>query len=105
MMWAWLSTVAGIPVLKTAAYKGDGQMSNAQKKIIVAHVGPIPRDFNDFITMGMPKVTVTYDDSSDEELFSFYPDETMFTPADFVGKTREEALRLRHKRDVAYLQS
>lgn len=78
--------------------------SNKFKKITEASVGPIPRNFNDFITLGMPKVSVVYEDGVREELFSFYPDEIMFRAADFIGKTREEACALRHQRDVSYLR-
>lgn len=53
----------------------------------------------------MPKVTVTYDDDSTEVLFSFYPDEINFREAEFIDKTREDALQLRQKKDVRFLQS
>ena len=40
-----------------------------------------------------------------EVLFSYYPDEITFTRHDLMGLTHEQALALRHKRDVEYLQS
>lgn len=71
------------------------------KKIATAVVGPMPTS----IFGPMPEVNVTYEDGSKEKLFSFYPDEISFTPAEFVGLTQKEALNLRHKKDVAYLKS
>jgi hypothetical protein len=53
----------------------------------------------------MPEVWVTYENGKEEKLFFYYPDEISFTPAEFIGLTREEALSLRHKKDVAYLRS
>ena len=53
----------------------------------------------------MPKVTATFDNGETEELFTFYPDELSFQESEFIGKTREEALALHHKKDVAHLQS
>jgi len=53
----------------------------------------------------MPEVVVTWEDGSVESLFEFYPDEIQFHPEEFVGLTREEAFQLRHRRDVAWLQS
>ena len=70
-------------------------------KIVAAYIGPFPETLFD----KMPEVKVTYDNGDKETLFSFYPDEIFFTPAEFIGLTREQAGQLRHKRDVAYLQS
>ena len=54
----------------------------------------------------MPQVWVTYENEEEEEmLFDYYPDEISFTPGEFVGLTRDQALRLRTKKDVAYLRS
>lgn len=74
-------------------------------KIVAAKIGPIPRSFSDFLSMGQPSVSVTYENGTVEKLFSFYPDEISFYESEFIGKTREDALRLRHNRDVAYLRS
>jgi len=52
-----------------------------------------------------PVVFATMDNGQEEELFSFYPDEIMFTPSEFVGLTVAEARQLFHKKDVAFLQS
>ena len=52
----------------------------------------------------MPKVTATFEDGTTKELFTFYPDEISFQPSEFVGLTQEEAMDLRHKKDVAYIR-
>ncbi len=53
----------------------------------------------------MPQVWVTYENEEEEEmLFDYYPDEISFTPGEFVGLTRDQALRLRHRKDVEYLR-
>jgi hypothetical protein len=53
----------------------------------------------------MPEVHVTFEDGTETTLFSYYPDELTFTPEDFVGLTEQEALGLKHQRDVAFLRS
>lgn len=53
----------------------------------------------------MPQVWVTYEDGEEEMLFDYYPDEISFSPGEFVGLTRYQALRLRTKKDVEYLRS
>ena len=80
--------------------------------IISAVISPGPTDHTFHPVLGiipafgpMPRVTVTYADQSTEMLFEYYPDEISFTPAEFVGLTREAALQLRHRKDVAWLQS
>ena len=70
-------------------------------KIKSATIGPMPQGMFD----PMPAVTATYEDDTTEKLFEFYPDEIGFTEGELVGLTREEALTLRHTKDVAYLQS
>ncbi len=40
-----------------------------------------------------------------KRLFCFYDDEITFTGEELIGLTVDEALKLRHDRDVAYLQS
>jgi hypothetical protein len=35
----------------------------------------------------------------------FYPDELSFSEQEFIGLTREQAMSLRHRKDVAYLRS
>jgi len=71
------------------------------RKIVSADTGKMPES----MFGPMPRVTVVYEDGEKEELFQYYPDEISFSPSEFVGLTREEAFQLRHKKDVAYLQS
>lgn len=52
-----------------------------------------------------PVVTVTFDDNSRKELFSFYPDEIRFDLGELVGLTEAEAHALRHRNDLAYLRA
>ena len=52
----------------------------------------------------MPQVWVTYEDGEEEMLFDYYPDEISFSPGEFVGLTRDQAISLRHKKDVEYLR-
>ena len=80
-------------------------MADANKKIATAKVGPYPRPMPHGMFDPMPKVTVTYEDGTVEELFEFYPDEISFKSSEFAGLTRQEALDLRHKKDKRYLQS
>jgi hypothetical protein len=51
------------------------------------------------------KVNVVYEDGSTEELFSYFPDELSFEEEEFIGRTKQQAMDLFHKRDVEYLQS
>lgn len=74
-------------------------------KIKSAIVGPMPRPMPHGMFDPMPKVTVTYEDDTTEVLFDFYPDEISFSGSEFVGLNRDQALQLRHKKDVAFLQS
>jgi hypothetical protein len=45
------------------------------------------------------------DDPAFVQLFSYFADEIGFTTNELMGKTVEQARELRHKKDVAYLQS
>ena len=69
--------------------------------IVSATVGPFPRTFGD----PMPSVTATFSDGTVKAMFSFYPDELSFSEREFIGLTRDQAMNLRHRKDVAYLQS
>lgn len=53
----------------------------------------------------MAEVTGTFDDGTVSRVFEFYDDELSFEGREFVGLTREEALNLFRKKDIAYLQS
>jgi len=72
-----------------------------QRKIVEANIGRMPKSFLDM----MPRVTVTFDDGSIKELFSYYPDEIRFTSSEFIGLTEEEAIHLKFKKDKNFLQS
>ena len=45
-------------------------------------------------------VTVTFDDGTSKELFSFYPDEIQFGEGELVGLTEAEARALCREKDV-----
>jgi len=47
----------------------------------------------------------TFVDGSTKTLFSFYPDEVSFQPAEFIGLTEEEAHSLFQRKDTAYLRA
>jgi len=73
-----------------------------ERTIASCKIGPYPKSFFD---LDMPKVAVTYNDGKEETLFQFYPDELSFSESEFIGLTREQAMSLRHRKDVAYLRS
>lgn len=66
-----------------------------------AVISPLPKQWGD----PMPVVTVTLDDDSTVELFSYYPDELHFTPAEFIGLTIEQARALKFNKDRSFIQS
>lgn len=70
-------------------------------KIVKADCGVMPKSLFD----KMPIVTVTHEDGTSEEIFSYYPDEISFTSAELIGLTREEAIDLKRRKDIAYLRS
>ena len=53
----------------------------------------------------MADVTATFDDGTTSKVFDFYDDELRFEAHEFTGLTRDEALHLFTRKDVAYLQS
>jgi hypothetical protein len=70
------------------------------RKIWAVDITP-PAQFGD-----MAAVFVKTDGGSETvKLFSYFHDEISFTPAELLGLTVEQAHELRHKKDVAYLQS
>ena len=70
-------------------------------QITAAHITAMPQSIFD----AMPEVIVTLEDGSTRKLFTYYPDEISFTEGEFVGLTVPQAHALRHRKDVAYLQS
>jgi len=71
-------------------------------KIVEATVGPPPPEC---ILQNIRVVRATFEDGSEENLFTYYPDELSFTAAEFVGLTKEEGRQLRHDRDVVFVRS
>jgi hypothetical protein len=74
---------------------------NNSMRITAARITEQPKSIFD----PLPEVWVTYEDGEEEKLFSYYPDELYFEESEFIGLTRDDAFRLFHKRDVAYLRS
>lgn len=74
-------------------------MNAPDLKIISARITPMPKSYLD----PMPQVWVTYEDGKETMLFDYYPDEISFTPNEFIGLTRSEAIHLKFKKDKAYL--
>jgi hypothetical protein len=70
-------------------------------KIVSARITEMPKGLFD----SMPKVFVTFENGQEEFLYEFYPEEIMFKENEFVGLTREEAISLKTKKDLAYLRS
>lgn len=68
-------------------------------------IGPMPRPMPQGMLDPIPSVLARFEDGTEQELFRYYPDEVSFSEAEFVGLTVSEALRLWHRKDVAYLQS
>ena len=77
-------------------------MATENAKIQKATITDMPKSTFD----RMPEVWVQFEgEQVAEKLFSFFPDEISFSSHEFVGLTRDEAMRLFHKKDVAYLRS
>jgi hypothetical protein len=70
------------------------------EKIVAARV-LLPASFGD-----MAMVMIKLDGETEErKLFDYFHDEISFTAQELVGLTADQAHDLRHKKDVAYLQS
>jgi hypothetical protein len=76
-------------------------MDALELKIVSARITEMPKGYFD----PMPQVWVTYEDNKEQMLFEFYPDEISFSPNEFIGLTRSEAIHLKFKKDKAFLQS
>jgi len=74
-------------------------------RIVQVEISSIPRPKPLGLFDPTPVVTVTFDDNSRKELFSFYPDEIRFDEGELIGLTEAEAHSLRFEKDVKYLQS
>ena len=81
----------------------DTEELRKDRKITKAEIGPMPKSI---FSCPMPSVKVWYEDGTGpDELFTFYPDEIMFTQAEIIGLTSQEVQELKKKKDVAYLRS
>lgn len=69
--------------------------------IVGCKIGPYPKSFLD----PKPKVHVVFDDGSEKDLFSFYPDELFFSESEFIGLTEAQARQRFFEKDRTYLQS
>jgi len=70
-------------------------------KIVSAKITAMPKQMFD----PMPKVIATFDDGSEKELFTYYPDEISFTEQEFIGLSESEARQLKFEKDTAFLRS
>ena len=70
-------------------------------RITAARITELPKRFSDPI----PKVLVKFGDVEEVELFDYFPDEISFKADEFIGLTRNQALELKGRKDLAYLQS
>ena len=68
-----------------------------EKKIVLCDIKPLGKF--------KKEVLVIYDNSSNEIIFTYYPDEISFEPNELIGLTRKQALELYHQKDIAYLRS
>jgi len=77
----------------------------AERRIVSAEIGPMPRQKSAGLFDAMPRVTVTFDDGAVKVLFEFYPDEIAFCPSEFIGLTEAQARDLRRRKDTSFLRS
>jgi len=83
----------------------SGEGGDENPVIESVDIGPYPRPMQEGLFDEMPTVSATFSDGTEEELFSFYPDEIDFSEEEMIGLTRREAFELRRKKDADYLQS
>ena len=74
-------------------------------KIKSATITPMPRPMPEGMFDPMPAVIATFEDDSTKRLFSFYPDEILVHPSEFIGLTEQEAHSLHQRKDTTYLRS
>jgi len=73
-----------------------------EPKIVSARITAMPKGLFD----PMPQVWIKLENQTEEEfLYDYYPDEISFKSTEFVGLTRSEAISLKHNKDLAYLRS
>ena len=51
------------------------------------------------------KIYVEYNDGTEGLLMTYYPDELLFTEAELIGLSVEQAFNLMREKDIAYLRS
>lgn len=51
------------------------------------------------------RIIATLENGTEHLLFHYFPDELHFTEAEFVGKTIQQAEKLRRAKDVAWMQT
>lgn len=73
----------------------------SQPTITHASISAMPKHILD----NMPVVSAKFSNGQTHELFSFYPDEIMFEAKEFIGLSREQAMALKQKKDLNYLQT
>ena len=57
------------------------------------------------ISNGNVQIWATYSNDAEEKLFAYYSDELSFKSSELIGKSKQEALDFRLKRDIAYLRA
>lgn len=77
---------------------------NGSRKIVAARILP-PQRFGDEAKVFVNLADDVHAFQPEVQLFSYFNDEISFTARELLGLTADQALELRHKRDVAYLQS
>lgn len=90
------------------AEAADVQRRSQSMIITSARITALPQELGD----PMPEVWVKFQDfgqegapeTEEEKLFEYYPDEISFTPKDFIGLTRQEAISLKTQKDKKYLR-
>ena len=50
-------------------------------------------------------VHVTYDDKSEEDIFTYYPDELSFSETELIGLTGPQARELHYRKDITYIHN
>jgi hypothetical protein len=78
-------------------------MNNEIPKIVKCEIGPYPRPLPEGMFDPMPEVKVQLSDGKELTLFSFYPDEITITESEILGRTVDQAKRLKFEKDVRYL--
>lgn len=86
-------------ILETLGHQAVANMLSPEPTIVEAKIA-LPQGFGD-----MAKVTAKLSDGTDVEVFKYFSDELHFSAEEFKGMTLEQAHELRHRRDVAFLQS